>query len=88
MTEPKRVDLAGELAGRHVLLDLEQVDVGLIEDLSSRNVTMMLDAFARLIVGGDLPHGTDRVGLRRLKLQQMKALGDGIDSVISIPNAT
>lgn len=88
MSEPVRVDLTGALEGHHVLVDLEQVDVGLIEDLSSKSFTPMIDAFARLVVGGDLPHGNDRAGLRRLKLPQMKALGDAIDGVITIPNAT
>lgn len=70
MAEPLRVDLSGPLAGSHLLIDEDALDFGTLEDFESGNIKTTLDALARVIVGGDLPHGTDRDGLRRLSTRR------------------
>lgn len=82
---PKRVDLAGRLSGYYVMVDVDQIDCGLLEDLESKNVGTILDAMARLVVGGDLPHGTDRAGLRRLTPHQIAEVIKVIPALFDLP---
>jgi hypothetical protein len=79
-----RVELNAPLAGKHVVLDPDELTFGLIEDLQSGQAAAMLDGLAAAIVGGDLPKGTDRVGLRRLTPEQAKALVEGVTGAFSL----
>ena len=88
MAEPIRVDLADALAGKHVLIDHDELTVGLVEDLQSREAKALLDSLAAVIVGGDLARGTDRAGLRRLRIAECAALTSGVAGVVAVPKAT
>jgi hypothetical protein len=85
--QPIRVDLKGDLAGFHILLDPEELTFGFLEDIESMKVGAMLTALAGAIVGGDLPKGTDRAGLRRLKQNEAKALIEGVGSTFAVPKS-
>lgn len=82
-----RVDLDGALEGRHVLIDPESLTWGVLEDLESGKHARMLDAVASCITGGDLPHGTDRDGLRRLKAGEVPALMKGVGQAFQAPKS-
>lgn len=82
-----RVELNGDLKGCHLLLDPDELTFGLLEDLTSGQTGPMLDALSLVIVGGDLPKGTDRAGLRRLKISQMKSVIEGVGSAVEIPKS-
>jgi len=86
-SEPLRIDLKEPLAGCYVLLDADQLDVGLLEDIQSDKWRDTLDSLARAIVGGELPHGTDRAGIRRLRLAQLFALLKGVDGAFAVPKS-
>lgn len=81
----KRVDLSGSLAGHYVRIDLDQLDCGVFEDLESGKFAKIIDVLERLIVGGDLPHGRDRAGFRRLKPAQLKELCELLPALVDIP---
>lgn len=83
-----RVDLKDALAGHHVLVDPDEITMGLLEDIQSGKASLLLEALANAIKGGDLPHGTDRDGLRRLKLLQCAALSTGIVGLTDVPKAS
>lgn len=82
-----RVDLAGSLSGHHIVIDPDELTLGAIEDMSSGSVALMMTSLAAMIVGGDLPKGTDRAGLRQLTLQQAKEVFDGIQALPVIPKS-
>lgn len=82
-----RLELEGALAGRHVLVDPDALTFGLVEDLQSGRAGAMLDSLASAIVGGDLPRGTDRAGLRALTPVQMQAVIRGIDGAFEVPKS-
>lgn len=67
---PLRLDLTGPLAGHYIVIDEEKLDFGLLEDFDSSSVALTLDALAGLILEGDLPHGINRQGLRRLSVRR------------------
>lgn len=55
MAEPIRVDLlSGALDGHYILLNKKAVTWGVLEDLQTGQHKLMMDAFARFVVGGDL----------------------------------
>ncbi len=89
MSEPdskgKRVDLGGSLAGYYVRVDVDALDCGVLEDLESAKIGRILAALAGLLVGGDLPHGHDLAGLRKLKPQQLGDLVGILPELIEIP---
>lgn len=80
-----RVELAAPLDGRHIVVAAEQVTFGFLEDMQSAQAKLVLDAMAAAIVGGDLPYGCDRAGLRRLSTAQMQPIIRGVMSVIAEP---
>jgi len=84
--DPVRCDLEGVLDGFHILVDLDALDVGLLEDLEANQVTKILDALERIIVDGNLPHGVDRAGLRRLKPSQLAEMVKTLPRLFNIPN--
>ena len=85
--EPVRVNLEDALAGYHVLLDEDQLDIGLLEDIQSPQWKATIDGLSRCIVGGDLPYGATRDGIRRLKLSQLRALLRGVDGTYAVPKS-
>ncbi len=82
-----RVDLDGSLAGHHVMVDLDEMDAGFFEDLESQKFRLILDALARVIKAGDLPAGTDRASLRRLKPADMQSLIQGVGRAWQVPKS-
>lgn len=87
MPETIRVDLDAPLSGRHILVDPEQLTFGLLEDLQSERASIILDTLASCITGSDLPHGSDRQGLRRLKPAEMKAVMQGVGTAFAVPKS-
>ncbi len=83
-----RVDLGGALAGKHVIVDDDALTMGALEDMQSQRVGDVLAAVASFIVGGDLPQGTDKAGLRKLRPSEFRALAEGTQTVLSVPKAT
>lgn len=84
MSEPIRIDLEGALAGHHILLDPDALTWGMLEDMESGKHAAMIDAVSRCIVGGDLLHGTDRDGIRRLRPAQVTALIEGVGRAFQV----
>lgn len=80
-----RVELNGTLKGSYLILDPDALTFGLLEDLQSGQTGAMLDALAAAIVGGDLPKGTDRKGLRQLRIDAMKSVIEGVGSAFELP---
>lgn len=88
VSEPIRVELKESLVGHHVYFDSEQITLGLLEDLQTLDVRGMLDSLAPCVVGGDLPKGIDRAGLRRLTMSEFRALATGLNEAMAVPKAT
>lgn len=86
-TQSLRIDLEGALAGHYVLLAEDELTVGLLEDIQSPRWAATLDSLAACVVGGDLPGGCDRAGLRRLKLAELLAVIKGVDSAFAVPKS-
>lgn len=78
--EVLRVDLSGALAGHHILIDSDELTFGLLEEIQSGAAAKILTAVAIAIVGGDLPKGNDRAGLRQLRVGEMKSVITGVIS--------
>ena len=89
----QRFELEGELTGRHVLIDLDACTMGALEDMQSGTVGKVLDVFAALVFGGNMPGlaleqersylSDDRTALvraclRGLKQKELKALDGAI----------
>lgn len=85
--ETVRVELNGDLAGHHLLLDPNELTFGLLEDVQSGQAGTMIDALALVIKGGDLPKGNDRAGLRRLTKDAMKSVIQGVGSAFEAPKS-
>jgi hypothetical protein len=83
-----RIDLEGALAGSHILVDPEAITFGLLEDVQVGDATRVLDGCAACIVGGDLPFGTTRDGLRRLSMRRFEALATGIVASTRVPKGS
>lgn len=81
----QRVELGGALAGHYIRVNVDALDCGVIEDMESGKVGKILAAFASLIVGGDLPHGHDHAGLRKLKPDQLTAIALAIPELFTVP---
>lgn len=67
-----------------MLIDPDELTWGALEDLESGKHARMLDAVAGAIVGGDLPKGVDRDGLRRLRAAEVPALMKGVGSAFAV----
>lgn len=84
-SEPLRIELDGALAGHYLQVDPDGVTLGLLEDVQSGRIADVLDGLATCIVGGDLPHGTDRAGLRKLTLPQFGSVAAGLAGAMTVP---
>lgn len=82
MAQEERVDLAGLLAGKHIIVDVDQLTIGTLLDLESDRVTMVVGAVDRIIVGGDLGE------LRALKPVEFVAVIDGLKGVLQPKKAS
>jgi hypothetical protein len=80
-----RVDLSEPLAGHHVEIDPKRLTFGVLEDLQSGSVKLLLDAVAKVLVGGDLPAGVTRDGLRELNVDEMTAVVKGVMTATAVP---
>ncbi len=88
MSEHVRVDLHGALEGHHLVVDADELTIGTLEDMQSGSFAKMRGAAEAVIVSADLPRGILHTELRKLKLQEFKAVSDGIAEVISVPKAS
>ena len=82
--DPINVELDGDLKGSSILVDPSALTMGLLEDIQASAATVMLDAVAATLVGGDLEHGIDRAGLRRLTPAEFAEVCSGVASCIRI----
>ena len=46
--------------------------------MQSQEAKLILDALAACVVGGNLPQGNDRAGLRKLNMDELQALIKGV----------
>ncbi len=83
-TPPIRVDCEGGLAGHTILVYPDALTMGLLEDIQIGTAAVMLDAVATTLAGGDIPHGVDRAGLRRLTPNQFADLCTAVASCIRL----
>jgi hypothetical protein len=86
--EPISVTLTGDLDGHTILVDPSALTMGLLEDIQAGTAHVMLDAVAATLAGGDLAHGIDRAGLRRLTPSEFADLCAGVASCINIKKKT
>lgn len=77
--------LEGALEGYSIVVDTDNITLGFYEDLESDMTKDRLNALSEVIVGGSLPHGTDRTGLRKLKPVEFNALCGGIAKALQVP---
>lgn len=79
----KAVTLGGALAGKSVLVDLDLMTVGTLEDMEAGTVTKLKAALCSLIVGGDFGEGEAlAAALRRMKVAEFQALSSSILNLI------
>lgn len=82
----QRVELTtGELAGRHVVVERKRLTGGFLEDMQSGEFAKILDGLSRVIVGGDLPEGTERAGLRELPLDDLAVVAEAVVGCVKVP---
>ncbi len=79
----KKVELTGALEGHYVLVDMDRVTYGFVEDMALG--VNMVNSLLEVIVGGDMPYGFDREGLRKLNIGQFKRLSVDIVNSVEIP---
>lgn len=82
------VTLAGDLDGHTIVVSPDSLTMGLLEDIQANNATVMLDAVASTLIGGDLTDGIDRAALRKLTPSEFADLCAGVASVIRVKKAT
>ena len=88
MSEPRQIELDGALAGRHVMVNRQALTLGFLEDMQSQEAKLILDALAACIVGGNLPQGNNRAGLRKLNMDELQALIVGVMAgITAIPKS-
>lgn len=87
MGEPLKVELHGELEGRHLLVDKRKLNVGFMVDLQSKDWGMIVGALSRAIVGGDLPEGCDLAGLRELSMDEVADVAGALTGVMVVPKS-
>lgn len=88
MSEPRKIELGGALVGRHVAVDRKALTLGFLEDMQSQDAKLILDALSAVIVGGDLPLGNNRAGLRKLNMDELQALIQGVmTGITDIPKS-
>jgi hypothetical protein len=80
--------LTAPMEAYQVVVNLDEIDVGLLEDLQSDQVKELLRALTRVIAESNLPHGHDHDGLRRLKPEQIKPVAQAVVRAMELPKAT
>ena len=88
MEQVIKVELAGALAGRHILIDRDGFTLGVIEDCQSDSIKVQREAIASVLRGGDLPGGTAAEDLRKLKPTEWLALIKGVSGAVEVPKAS
>ena len=81
---PIRVECEGELQGFAILVNPQALTMGLLEDIQAGTAGIMLDAVASTLAGGDVPHGVDRAGLRKLTPGEFADLCAAVASCIRL----
>ena len=81
---PIRVECEGELQGYAILVNPGALTMGLLEDIQAGTAGIMLDAVASTLAGGDVPHGVDRAGLRKLTPGEFADLCAAVASCIRL----
>lgn len=85
---PIRVECEGELQGFAILVNPQALTMGLLEDIQAGTAGIMLDAVASTLAGGDVPHGVDRAGLRKLTPGEFADLCAAVASCIRLGKRT
>jgi len=87
-SSPIRVECEGELEGYSILVNPQALTMGLLEDIQAGTAGKMLDAVALTLAGGDVPHGVDRDGLRKLTPGEFADLCAAVASCIRLGKRT
>ncbi len=82
-----RRDLEGALNGHHIIVvNPDALTIGLLEDMQSGNIALLIDAVERCVAGGDLPHGNDREGIRKLNGAEFGSLSRAVSEAYRVPD--
>ena len=84
-SDVRTVQLSGPLEGASIDVDADRLDFGVLDDLQSNSAPTILDCLARCIVGGTLPKGSDRDGMRRLKMHEITPVIEAVCSLLVLP---
>ncbi len=87
----QRVELKAPLEGHYILVDVDAITFGMIEDIQVGQAKLVLDHLSRVIVGGDLVHGDEaerREQLRKLRPREMAPMIIGVTAALSLPNGS
>jgi hypothetical protein len=82
------VTLQGDLEGYTIIVSPDALTMGLLEDIQQSSASVMIDAITATLVGGDLPNGIDRNGLRKLTPSEFADLCAGVASVVRVKKST
>lgn len=82
------VTLQGDLEGYTIIVSPDALTMGLLEDIQQSSAAVMIDAITATLVGGDLPNGIDRNGLRKLTPSEFADLCAGVASVVRVKKTT
>ena len=82
------VTLQGDLEGYTIIVSPDALTMGLLEDIQQSSASVMIDAITETLVGGDLPNGIDRNGLRKLTPSEFADLCAGVASVVRVKKST
>lgn len=66
----ERVDLTGALEGRHIMVDVDGLTIGVLVKLESNRITEVMAAVNSLVVGGDVG---DLLALKPIEFQEIIA---------------
>ncbi len=87
----QRVDLKGPLEGHYIMVDVDEISFGLVEDIQTGQAAQILDQLAKIILGGDVVNGDEaerRAGLRKLHPRKLGAVINGVTAALALPNAS
>lgn len=78
----ERIELTGVMAGKHIIVDVDKLTVGTIEDIQSNQMATVRGAIEGLITGGDVGP------LRDLHLAEFHVVSDAVAGILNPKKAS